>query len=78
MRDLQAWANPCNASIITRNEQVSGSSPLVGSLFCFDLQEKRKSGRTRFSLSYSNRTATRVGLSTALRPQEYIACSLSR
>jgi hypothetical protein len=26
---------------LTRNEQVSGSSPLVGSSFCRDLQEKR-------------------------------------
>jgi hypothetical protein len=33
IRDLQASANPCNARPITRNEQVSGSSPLVGSLF---------------------------------------------
>jgi hypothetical protein len=33
MRDLQLQANPCNARWITRNEQVSGSSPLVGSLF---------------------------------------------
>ncbi len=33
MGDLQARANPCNTRIITRNEQVSGSSPLVGSLF---------------------------------------------
>jgi hypothetical protein len=32
MRDLQTRANPCNALWITRNEQVSGSSPLVGSL----------------------------------------------
>jgi hypothetical protein len=31
MRDPQARANPCNTSIITRNEQVSGPSPLVGS-----------------------------------------------
>jgi hypothetical protein len=29
------------------NEQESGSSPLVDSPFCCDLQEKRKSGRTR-------------------------------
>jgi hypothetical protein len=32
MRYLQACASPCNALFITRNEQVSGSSPLVGSL----------------------------------------------
>jgi hypothetical protein len=32
MGDLQPSANPCNARILTRNEQVSGSSPLVGSL----------------------------------------------
>jgi hypothetical protein len=35
MEDLQARANPCNPLIITRNETLglSGSSPLVGSLF---------------------------------------------
>jgi hypothetical protein len=33
MRDLQLRANSCNTLTITRNEQVSGSSPLVGSLF---------------------------------------------
>jgi hypothetical protein len=27
------FANPCNTYWLTRNEQVSGSSPLVGSLF---------------------------------------------
>ena len=57
---------------------VSGSSPLVDSPFCCGLQEKRKSGRTPSSLSYSNRTATRAWLRTILRPQEYIAYSLSR
>src|SRR5215216_1367222 len=31
-----------NALFLTRNEQVSGSSPLVGSLFCCDLQVKHK------------------------------------
>jgi hypothetical protein len=30
MGDLQPPAHPCNARSITRNEQVSGSSPLVG------------------------------------------------
>ena len=60
---------PGNHLFLTRNEQVSGSSPLVGSSFCCDLQEKRKSGRTRSSPSYSNRTATRAWLSTILRPQ---------
>ena len=30
MRDLQAPANPCNTLFLTRNEQVSGSSLLVG------------------------------------------------
>jgi hypothetical protein len=39
---LQARTNPCNARWITRNEQVSGSSPLVGSLFSFYLQGKRR------------------------------------
>ena len=33
MRGLQPRASRCNARPITRNEQVSGSSPLVGSLF---------------------------------------------
>ena len=60
---------------ITRNEQVSGSSPLVGSLKSAILQGKRKPGRTRSSPSYSNRTATRAWLSTILRPQQYIAYS---
>ena len=32
MRDMQSCANPSNAYWLTRNEQVSGSSPLVGSL----------------------------------------------
>jgi hypothetical protein len=32
MRVLQTSATPSNTLIITRNEQVSGSSPLVGSL----------------------------------------------
>ena len=31
MRHLQTRADPCNVRVITRNEQVSGSSPLVGS-----------------------------------------------
>jgi hypothetical protein len=31
MRDLQARANRCNLLLITRNEQIGGSSPLVGS-----------------------------------------------
>ena len=36
MRNLQAPATLCNAYCLTRNEQVSGSSPLVGSRsFCF-------------------------------------------
>jgi hypothetical protein len=33
MRDLQARATLSNHRPHTRNEQVSGSSPLVGSLF---------------------------------------------
>src|SRR5215216_3806039 len=74
------FASVCNAQQpLTAHswlEQVSGSSPLVGSLFCCDLQVKRKPGRTRSSLSYSNRTATRARLRTILRPQEYITYSL--
>jgi hypothetical protein len=33
MRHLQTRADPCNVRIITRNEQESGSSPLLGSPF---------------------------------------------
>ena len=33
MGDLQTPAGPCNALIITRNEQVSGSIPLMGPPF---------------------------------------------
>jgi hypothetical protein len=40
MRDLQVHANPCNTSIIIRNEQQSGSSRLVGSHSVLDLQIK--------------------------------------
>src|SRR5215208_45142 len=39
MQDLQARATLSNHLPRTRNEQVSGSSPLVGSLFFADLQE---------------------------------------
>jgi hypothetical protein len=42
MPDLQGCANPCNAWIITRNEQESGSSPLVGSLFFLQNSQKDK------------------------------------
>jgi hypothetical protein len=41
---LHSCANPCNTLFITRNEQISGSSPLVGSLFSLDLQEKLGKG----------------------------------
>ena len=37
MRDLQVPAHPCNALVITRNEQVSGSRPLVGSPFLLQM-----------------------------------------
>src|ERR687889_621959 len=33
MRHLQTRADPCNVRIITRNEQESGSSPVLGSPF---------------------------------------------
>jgi hypothetical protein len=33
MGDLQPCAYPCNPGPLTRNEQVGGSSPLVGPLF---------------------------------------------
>jgi hypothetical protein len=33
MRDLQASAKLCNTFFLARNEQVSGSSTMVGSLF---------------------------------------------
>jgi len=35
-----ARAAPSDIEQLTRNEQVSGSSPLVGPLFCFYLQRK--------------------------------------
>ena len=41
MRDLQSCATPSNPQLLTRNEQVSGSSPLVGLLFYDHLKEKR-------------------------------------
>jgi hypothetical protein len=40
MRDLHARASPCNTGLITLNEQVSGSSPLVGSLFFLQIPQK--------------------------------------
>ena len=40
MRVLQVSAMHGNTPPLTRNEQVSGSSPLVGSIFSDDLQEK--------------------------------------
>jgi hypothetical protein len=40
MRDSQARATRSNTRPRTRNEQVSGSSPLVGSSFSGDLQDK--------------------------------------
>jgi hypothetical protein len=75
--DAPVRARTC-ASKLVAGAGVSGSSPLLGSSFSRDLQEKRKSGRTRSSPSYSNRTPTRAWLGTMLRPQEYIAYSLSR
>ena len=46
IRDLQARATPCNALFITRNEQVSGSSPLVGSPFSLRIPTKAESPDT--------------------------------
>ena len=51
---------PGSPLFLTRNEQVSGSSPLVGSLFSLDLQVKRKRDTTPSSPTYTNRTATRL------------------
>jgi hypothetical protein len=42
MRDFQANANLCNTLFLTRNEQVSGSSPLVGSLLFLQNVTKQK------------------------------------
>jgi hypothetical protein len=42
MRHLQSPAYPCNARPITRNEQESGSSPLVGSPLYYCSQLKRE------------------------------------
>jgi hypothetical protein len=46
MEVLQPTATPQNAPVITRNEQVSGSSSLVGSYFYLHLQVKRKEQKT--------------------------------
>jgi len=40
--DLQLCASPCNAYCLTRNEQVSGSGPLIGSLFSCKLGKNGK------------------------------------
>src|SRR5829696_806035 len=52
MRYLQARANSCNARLIliTRDEQVSASSPLVGSPFC--LQSRLVGGRKALGSAY--------------------------
>src|SRR5215217_3847778 len=41
-RLLQPCVNSCNALFITRNEQESGSSPLVGSSFYLQIPQKRR------------------------------------
>jgi len=38
MEDLQLWANPCSTHWLTRNEQVGGSSPLVGTFFSSSME----------------------------------------
>jgi hypothetical protein len=38
---LQSCAVLGNTLFLTCNEQVSGSNPLAGSLFCDDLQDKQ-------------------------------------
>jgi len=45
-RDSQPVLTFANAQNLTRNEQVSGSSPLVGSLFFDDLQVQREEGKS--------------------------------
>jgi hypothetical protein len=75
--DAVGQARTC-ASKLVAGAGVSGPSPLVGSLFCLNLQEKRKSCGTPSGPSYSNCTATQAWLRTILRLQEYIAYSLSR
>ena len=54
MRILQTPATLGNTLIITRSEQVSGSSPLVGSLFCVGLQEKLGNKDKGQDLSWPN------------------------
>jgi len=49
MPDLQARANPSNTPFITRNERVSGSSPLVG-LFSSSLGDAGRLTATFFVL----------------------------
>jgi hypothetical protein len=51
--DLQAHANSCNALIITRNEKISGSSPLVGYLFLRVLLAGDAEAREEYMVSVS-------------------------
>jgi len=48
MGDLQLCASSCNAYCLTRNEQVSGSSPFVGSLLGLDKTNTRDRVSSRF------------------------------
>jgi hypothetical protein len=57
MRDSHPWATMGNALFLTRNEQVSGSNPLVGSfiLWRFARNPGRQRGLgTKPSLTYDN------------------------
>ena len=77
MRVSQPTATPSDALFITRNEQVSGSSSLVGSLFSPGLQVKYATrAREVASSSFYNflRLFARrlVGISTAETKQDEV------
>jgi hypothetical protein len=68
MRVLQSSARHGNIPCLTRNEQVSGSSPLVGSHVYPDLQEKREVSQSSRASLYRNRTATRQSMAYSRPP----------
>ena len=67
MRDSQSCATLSNHRPHTPNEQVSGSSPLVGSLFYLQIPQKQKATDVRIrdlvSSSCSNSFVHRKGVS---------------
>jgi hypothetical protein len=68
---LHTRAHPCNARPITRNEQVSGSSPLVGSLLFLGFAGKMPSDAKAPVLRQGRFTAPRL-----LQSTNHSACRL--